>query len=472
MEWKGARIGVLGVARSGIAVGKILQSCGSSVLLSDTRSEEQLGDYLKQAREAGLEVETGGHSERLLHVDALVISPGVSVYAPVVQASLKAGVPVLGEVEVAWELCPRPLIGVTGTNGKSTTASLIQLALAPRSILAGNIGVPLVAEVSRDLSEIDWVVAEISSFQLETVHGFRPKVAVLTNITPDHLDRHPTIEEYIAAKCRIFWQQGEGDIAILNADDPQAAHVADLLEQRLSLPVWMDGFPPRPKPSPRVYTYSTRGPVERGCWLDAGDVIFQDSDRKTLFRWDFDNLPGEHNLSNALAATLAAHLLGATPEQIALALGGYRSLHHRLELVGTIGSVRFIDDSKATNISSVEAALTTYTDPIVLIAGGRDKGLDLDLLGQHIARHCAGLVVIGEAAETIAAAATRHGLPSVTRASSIDEAVELAYRLVPPDGGVVLLSPACTSFDMFKNAEDRGDRFAGSIHKLQQKEGQ
>jgi UDP-N-acetylmuramoylalanine--D-glutamate ligase len=470
-NWSRARVGVLGVARSGLALAKILQDRGAFVLLSDSRPEAQLGDYLSQARALGVEVESGGHTARLLELDALIISPGVSLYAPVVQQSLAAGIPVLGEVEVAWELCAKPMIAVTGTNGKSTTASLIERALAPRSVLAGNIGVPLVSEVTRDLSGIDWVVAEISSFQLETVHHFRPRVAVLTNITPDHLDRHPTVEEYIAAKCRIFWQQGEGDLALLNADDPEAARAAERLRSAEPMPAWPAG-PPAPIPRPAVYTYSTHGPVERGCWFDGSHVVFSDGQPRRLFGWEFPNLPGEHNLSNALAAALTATLLGVPAEQIETAFRGYGNLHHRLETVGQIDEVRFIDDSKATNVSSVEAALTTYHEPIVLIAGGRDKGLDLDLLGQHIARYCAALVVIGEAAEAISQAARRHGLVHIERAGSLEAAVEAAHQLAHGMAGtgraVVLLSPACTSFDMFLNAEDRGDRFAASVHKLQQ----
>ena len=459
-QWKGTRVGVLGLARSGIALAKVLTKLGAHVLVSDTRKPEQLP--VEEAVRAGAEVETGGHSVKLLQTDLIVISPGVSVHADIVQKALQAGVPVTGEVEIAWRLCPKPLIAVTGTNGKSTTSSLIDRSLAPRSLLAGNIGVPLVAEVSGELGGVDWVVAEISSFQLETVHQFRPRISVLTNITPDHLDRHRTMEEYMAAKCRLFWRQTEQDYAVFNQDDELAAKAADLLSEG-KLPAWLPGFPPlEQKPNPIVWRYSVQGPVPQGVWYQDG---FVKENGNTLFRWDFRGLPGPHNLSNGLAACAAARLAGARPEQIEKAFREYGNLHHRLELVGTHNGIRFIDDSKATNVSSVEAALDTYHEPIVLIAGGRDKGLDLEGLGAIIARKAHGLVAIGEAGPTIAEAASRHGLKNVQRATSMDDAVQRAFRMAPA-GGVVLLSPACTSFDMFLHAEDRGDKFAESVRRL------
>lgn len=468
-DWEGKRVSVLGLARSGLALARVLGARGARVLLSDQRSLAELGDLPAQAREAGAEVEVGGHTARLLECDLLVISPGVSLYAPTVQSALQAGVAVAGEVEIAYRLCPCPLVAVTGTNGKSTTCSLLHAALGERARLAGNIGVPLVSEVTGDLQGVDYVVAEISSFQLETVHSFRPKLALLTNVTADHLDRHRTMEEYVAAKARLFAYQQQGDLAIFNADDPWARKVGEWVA-RGNLSPWPH-YPDPTAQGAQVLHYSVSGPVAgAGAWLQDGEFwvrLAPEAEARRVLTWDFPNLPGPHNLSNALAACLAALCLGTPVSQIEAAFKGYARMHHRLEEVGRIGGVRFIDDSKATNVSSVESALLTYQEPVVLIAGGRDKGLDLDELGQVIARHCHALVSIGEAGPSIAAKARQYGLTNLSQAASMDEAVSQAFSLAP-DPGVVLLSPACTSFDMFRNAEHRGDEFSASTQRLMQ----
>ena len=468
-DWKGAHVGVLGLARSGLALARVLGGLGAHVLVSDSRPESAIGAAVEEARKLGAEVETGGHSARLAAVDLLVISPGVSVHAKIVQDALQRGTPVAGEIEVAFRLCPLTIIAVTGTNGKSTTCSLIEQCLAPRSLLAGNIGVPLVSEVtSVSPADLDWIVAEISSFQLETTHGFAPKVALLTNVSADHLDRHRTMEEYVAAKSRIFSHQGAGDFAILNADDEWANRVADWVAQG-TLPEWLPGFPHRQPQGPEILRYSALGPVEQGCYFDGTNFIFRyQGVEEVLLGWNFPTLPGPHNLSNALAAALTVRLLGVKGERISQVFASYGRLHHRLELVETLTGVRFINDSKATNVSSVEAALQTYSEPTVLIAGGRDKGLDLELLGRAIVKHAFALVVIGEAAATISAAARQAGLDRIEYGASMQDAVDKAYGLCPKPG-VVLLSPACTSFDMFNNAEHRGEIFAACVETLQKR---
>ncbi len=466
--WEGQRVSILGLARSGLALARVLAAKGARVLLSDQRQAEQLGDLPAQARALGAEVEMGGHSDALLDCDVLIISPGVSLYAPVVQQALQRGVAVTGEVEIAYLLCPRPLLAVTGTNGKSTTCSLLQEALGSRSRLAGNIGVPLVSEVTGDLTGVDYVVAEISSFQLETVHAFRPHLALLTNVTADHLDRHRTMEEYVQAKARLFAYQSQDDWAIFNLDDAEARRVGEWVAQR-SLPLWPH-YPAPGDQGAKILHYSVHQEVAQGAWLQDGWfwVRLPGSEARKVLRWHFPNLPGPHNLSNALAACLSAVCVGATGEQIEHAFASYHRMHHRLEEVGALAGVRFIDDSKATNVSSVESALLTYEEPVVLIAGGRDKGLDLDELGQVIAKHCHALVSIGEAGPQIAEHALKYGLKAHQRASSMEEAVEVAHSLAPRPG-VVLLSPACTSFDMFQNAEHRGEVFAASASRLMEK---
>ena len=464
-HWSGQRVSILGLARSGLALARVLRGQGAQVLLSDQRVASELGDLPAQAQQLGAEVEMGGHSQRLLDCDVLIISPGVSLYAPVVQEALQRGVVVTGEVEIAYQMCPRPLLAVTGTNGKSTSCSLLQAALGSRGRLAGNIGVPLVSEVTSDLQGVDFVVAEISSFQLETVHSFRPKLAMLTNITADHLDRHRTMEEYVQAKARLFAYQQSGDWAIFNADDPWAVQVGEWVA-RGQLPVWPH-YPPPASGGAQVLHYSVEKRVDLGAWLEDGWfwARLPGGQAEPILRWDFANLPGPHNLSNALATCLAALCVATPRSDIEGAFAGYQRMHHRLEEVGQLGGVRFIDDSKATNVSSVESALQTYAEPIVLIAGGRDKGLDLEALGDVIARHCHALVGIGEAGPVIASYAQKHGLQAHHMATTMEEAVQLAHSLAPSPG-VVLLSPACTSFDMFRNAEHRGDEFAASAQRL------
>ena len=462
MNFEGKRVVVLGLGKSGVALARELTARGARVLVSDARSPEALEEPLSELEGLPVEVETGGHTDRVLAGDMLILSPGVSVHHPRVREALERGVLVTGEVEVAWRLSRAPFVAVTGTNGKSTTATLIHRILGPRSILAGNIGTPLVAEVAQ-APEGGYVVAEVSSFQLETVHDFCPRVAVLTNVTPDHLDRHPDLDEYFAAKARLFALQGPEDAAILSADDPEADRMARLLEEG-RLPRWLPGFPPPPGPArPQLLRYSARGPVERGAWFEDGNLWYRDGGpAEPLGPWGFAGLPGPHNLANALAAVAAGRWLGVPVGEIRAALEGHRPLHHRLEEVGVRGGVRFIDDSKGTNPGSVEAALESYSQPIHLIAGGKDKGTDFTDLGRAIARRARTLVLLGEAAPRLADCAREAGMDRIQVCASLQEAVETAWKNAQP-GDVVLLSPACASFDMFRNAEDRGRRFAEAV---------
>lgn len=455
---KGKRVTVLGMGKSGLALVRELTRLGAVPFLSDTRPADQL-----PLAQVTCEYEAGGHSARALEAEMLVISPGISVHNPIVQEALRLGIEVTGEVEIARRLSQAPFVAVTGTNGKSTTVTLIHHMLEPRSILAGNIGNPLVAEVG-ELGPDRLVVAEISSFQLETTHEFAPHVAVLTNITPDHLDRHPTLEEYRAAKARLFAYQKPSDWAVFPADDEPSQWVLQQLRAG-TLPAWHTGFPAPSTPAqPNILEFSATHPVARGAWLEDGHIVLKLSDRPDrLFRWDFPGLPGPHNLLNGLAAICAAGALGVKTERMVQALSRHEPLHHRMELVAEQDGVRWIDDSKATNSSSVEMALETFDGPIVLIAGGKEKGTDFTDLGKAIARRVRHLVLIGEAAPRLAQAAAQAGLTQIHHAGhDFPEAIETARRLAEP-GGVVLLSPACASFDMFKNAEDRGDQFRALV---------
>ncbi|MEW6278591.1 MAG: UDP-N-acetylmuramoyl-L-alanine--D-glutamate ligase [Candidatus Eremiobacterota bacterium] len=455
-------VAIMGAGKSGLALMRELTARGARVFLSDQRTAGELGELPLE----GVELELGGHTDRIYRGrDLVVISPGISVHHPILVEARQHGVPVAGEVEMAYRFCRAPFVAVTGTNGKSTTATLIHRMLEPRSILAGNIGSPLVAEVT-PLGPDRLVVAEISSFQLETTHRFRPQVAVLTNITADHLDRHPTFQEYVAAKARLFSFQTPEDLALFSSDDPESRRLGQQLRQG-RLPAWLADFPaPESPPRPRVLEFSTRGPVARGAWLEHGLVRFRmGGEAERLFPWGFPGLPGPHNLSNALAAVAVARALDVPAERIKSVLASHQTLHHRLELVGEVGGVRFVDDSKATNPSSVEAALDTFEGPIVLIAGGKDKGTDFTSLGVKVRQRARHLVLIGEAAERLEAAARKAGMESVYPCGfDFERAVDTAAGLAEP-GGVVLLSPACASFDMFKNAEDRGEQFRALVER-------
>ncbi|MBQ7503213.1 UDP-N-acetylmuramoyl-L-alanine--D-glutamate ligase [bacterium] len=463
MNYKDRRIAILGMGKSGLALAEELSRRGAKVFVSDAGSAEQLKEAAARLEKLGADYETGGHSDRVLDNEIIVISPGVSVRHPLIQKALAQGIKVLGEVEIAWDLSEAPFIAVTGTNGKSTTVTLIDRMLGSKSILAGNIGVPLVSEVGRAPAG-GFVTAEISSFQLEAVDKFRPHIAVLTNITPDHLDRHPDLEEYFAAKARLFARMQSSDLAIFSADDPEAARMCALLREH-KLPAWLPGFEEaHNREIPQIMTFSVKGPVERGAWYADGTLWYRDgAEPVPVVKWEgFAGLPGPHNIANALAAAAAAKYLHVDNGAIKAALAAHKPLHYRMEKVCTRRNVQFVNDSKATNVSSVIAAIDAYKDGfLALIAGGKDKGFDFDPLGRHIAAHCDLLLLIGEAGDRLEAAVKKFGGARIYRAASLKEAVEIGYKeAAERGGGTVLLSPACSSFDMFKNAEERGRLFS------------
>ena len=389
-----------------------------------------------------------------------ILSPGVPPTSPVVRTLNDANVPVIGEIELAYRLCGAPIVAVTGTKGKSTTTALIGHLLRGCGAtvrVGGNIGNPLIAEVL-GAGPDDWVVAEVSSFQLETIRTFRPRVAVLLNLAPDHLDRYYSMDEYAEAKYRIFANQSMSDWFVGNLDDPRIAELH-----------WRNG--------------DARAQA-RQLWFTLG----AHEDRATMFLRDGMltyvpvagdprpipvvarseiALPGEHNVQNVMAALLAVLAIGCAPERLREAVASFRPMPHRLETVAEIDGVLFVDDSKSTNPDAAIAALLSFQRPIVLIAGGRAKGTAFDELGAAIVARAKGLVAIGESAEALAAASA--GVP-VVRAASMEEAVGAA-RALAVGGDVVLLSPACASFDMFASAEDRGERFTAAVTALREPAG-
>ncbi|RMF83785.1 MAG: UDP-N-acetylmuramoyl-L-alanine--D-glutamate ligase [Nitrospirae bacterium] len=430
-DLSGKTVAVVGAGRSGVAAARFLAAAGARVRLTDAGRPEL-------PRLPGVELFLGGHPEACFAgVDEVVLSPGVPRRHPVVQGLLARGVPVVGEVELAFRHSRRPWLAVTGTNGKSTTVAWLHAILegaGEAAVLGGNIGTPAV-EVACDGATGPCVV-ELSSFQLESIATLRPRVAVLLNVTPDHEDRYPDFDAYRAAKLRIFENQGPGDTGIVCRDDPALAEAA---AGRL-------GFALAPRPGAQAWVEGgwVRVETERFCGrlLPAAEIA----------------LPGRHNQANALAAALAALAWGVTPEAVAAGLARFRGLPHRGEVVAEAAGVRYVDNSKATNVGAVAAVLAGYgPGEVVLVAGGSSKGADFAPLRGPVARACDRVLLIGETAPALAAALA--GCCPVEVAETLERAVARAREVARP-GQTVLLAPACASFDQFTGYAHRGRRFA------------
>jgi UDP-N-acetylmuramoylalanine--D-glutamate ligase len=446
------RIAVLGFARSGRALADALLARGVSVAVGDSRPEDAFEDA-GALRARGARFFFGGPAPEFLEgAEWLAVSPGVPPTAPAVTAARAAGIPVLAELEIAWRILeaeaagPNRWVAVTGTNGKSTTTSWIAeiLRRAGRPVaLAGNIGSPLSLFTS-ETAPRDFV-CEVSSFQAETLDLFRPDLAVLTNVTPDHLDRYAGMPEYVAAKARLFARQRPGDVAVLNADDPESASVSP--------------------PGRRVF-FSRRGrPPASGAWLQDGELVtdLAGPPRRILPAARLA-LPGAHNLENALAAMAAAECLGVPEDALAAALTEFAGLPHRSQLVAESGGVRWVDDSKGTNVDATAKSLEAFAPgTVLLILGGRDKHGDFAALRPLAARNARAILTIGEAAPLIESALA--GSAALVRCETLERAVAAAAELARP-GDTVLLSPACASFDQYRNFEHRGEHFAELVRKL------
>jgi UDP-N-acetylmuramoylalanine--D-glutamate ligase len=449
---------VIGLGKSGLASTAVLRARGVTVYATDEKPASELTTAIAAVEASGaVFVAPDALDPLLARLTLAVLSPGVPPTSPVVRSVNRANVPVLGEIEVAYRLCRAPIIAVTGTKGKSTTTALIGhlLRACGRTVrVGGNIGNPLIDEVL-STGENDWVVAEVSSFQLETIRAFRPRVAVLLNVAPDHLDRYHSMDEYAEAKYRIFANQGASDWFVGNLDDPRVSQLHRRAgESRV--------------PSQQLW-FTTGGPdADATMYLRHGMVTYApiagDPRPVPLLARDQIPLPGEHNVANAMAALLAALAAGCEPMALRDGMASFRPMPHRLQTIAEIGGVAYVDDSKSTNPGSTIAALRSYDRPIVLIAGGRAKGAAFDELGAVIHDRAKALIAIGEAAGEIVRA-SRSGV--AVQAASLEEAVRRARDLAVP-GDVVLLSPACASFDMFLSAEDRGERFAAAVAGLRE----
>jgi UDP-N-acetylmuramoylalanine--D-glutamate ligase len=448
IELRGKRLLVVGLARTGVATSLFCAARGAAVTATDSRPEKEIGAEIAKLHAAGVTLELGGHHERTFLAQELIIpSPGVPADAPLLQSARAKGITIWSEIELAYRFLKGRLIGITGSNGKTTTTSLVDHILKGAgysTILAGNIGTPLIGRV--DASRDDTItMLELSSFQLELIETFRPNIGVFLNLTADHLDRHRTIAAYGAAKARLFENQTEEDFAVLNADDSATTPYAPSL--------------------PQVYWFSREQRVAQGAYLLSGEIIFRRNGREeaVLKREDIA-LPGAHNLENVLAAVAAARIVGADVNAIARGVRSFAGVEHRLEFVAEIGGVRYYNDSKATNVDATLKALDAFSGRILVILGGKDKGSDFTELQKPLREKAILALLVGAAAEKIEKQIT--GNVAIERAGTIERAVEIASHAAQP-GDVVLLAPACASFDQFQNFEHRGRVFKELVRQLE-----
>jgi UDP-N-acetylmuramoylalanine--D-glutamate ligase len=449
IELRGKRVLVVGLARTGVATSLFCATRGARVTATDSRTENEIGEAIAKLKDAEVALELGSHREEtFLDQDLIIPSPGVPADAAHLRTARAKGVTIWSEIELAYRFMKGRLIGITGSNGKTTTASLLAHIFRTygyKTILAGNIGTPLISCVS-ETTEDTATVVELSSFQLELIDEFRPHAAVFLNLTPDHLDRHGTMEAYGRAKARIFENQTEWDCAVLNADDPALL--------------------PYVPSKPRVQWFSRVKNVKQGTHLDGENVVFSDEQQR---RWTLLNkkdvrLPGAHNLENVLAASATAFAMGIEPEAISRAVQSFQGVEHRLEFVAEVAGVRYYNDSKATNVDATLKALDAFPGRILVILGGKDKGSDYSPLQKPLREKAILALLIGAAAEKIEKQIS--GSVALDRAETLERAVETASHAAQR-GDVVLLAPACASFDQFQNYEHRGRVFKDLVKQLE-----
>ena len=445
----GRRVVVVGLARSGIAAARLLRRAGAHVVATDAKPAEALSGEARALAGSGVTLVAGAPGPvPIADVDLVVASPGVPLDGPQLASARAAGVPIVGELEVGWRASEADTVAITGTNGKTTTTALTGALLAAGSrpvVVAGNIGTPLCA-VGPGAPAGGLLVVEASSFQLETIEHFHPRVAAVLNITPDHLDRHGTFDAYVRAKARILEHQGPGDGAVLNADDAATAALASAARADV---VW----------------FSRRRRLDHGVFVRDGWIVARlDRHEEAIGPVAEISLRGQHNVENVLAATACALWVGLTPEPIREGIAAFRAVAHRIEFVRELGGVQYYNDSKGTNVESTIRALEGFAEPVLLIAGGKGKGQDFAPLAAAARGRVKRALLIGEDAARIETAFQAAGVPSA-RSGSLAEALDAA-RAAAVRGDVVLLSPACASFDMFDNYEHRGDTFKQLVVRL------
>jgi UDP-N-acetylmuramoylalanine--D-glutamate ligase len=442
MQLRGKRISILGAGRSGLAVARFVRKRRAQAFLSEAAPAEKFGELSKQLTELDVQYEFGENTHRVLESDLIVISPGVPLESPIVQLARSKEIKIISEIELAYQYCDAPIIAITGTNGKTTTTTLmgeIMRHAGWNTYVAGNIGVPFCDVADEAKGENSLVVLEVSSFQLDTIDEFRPKVSMILNITPDHLDRYPNYEAYIQSKFRIAENQKGQDIFVYNHDDEVVRSFADTL-------------------SVKTWGFSIKEQLKQGAFLDGDQMVVKiGREKEMLIDKNAIGIPGPHNLMNSMAAALAAKALQVESAKTAEVLRDFQGVEHRIEFVRELDGVKYYNDSKATNVDSLYYALGSFRQPIVLIAGGKDKGNDYKQVLQLVKENVKAVVAVGQGADKLKDYFS-DVKPVLSAGFSMEEAIKLARETAKP-GDIVLLSPACASFDMFNNYEHRGEVF-------------
>jgi UDP-N-acetylmuramoylalanine--D-glutamate ligase len=449
VELEGIQAVVVGMARSGVAAARLLVRRGAHVVATDRKTQAELPPAVAQLAGDGVRLELGGHvRETFARADLVVVSPGVPWETPELQVAREAGAEVIGELELGARLIPGPIAAVTGTKGKSTTTAALGAMLAASGLdtrVGGNIGEAVTGIVDGATSTTSFVL-EVSSFQLESSETLHPRVAVFLNLSPDHLDRHPTFEDYGLAKARIFRNQTAADFAVVNADDPEVRRLTADLRAR-PVPFSVDA-----------------GPGDRAFWSGDDAVLRLDGRETVLFQRSDVKVPGAHLALDMLVAAAAATLMGGTRDGIRRAIASFTGVEHVLEKVAEIGGVAYYNDSKATNVAAARMSLAAFTGPVLLVLGGKYKGGDFRELAPLLVEHGSTVLAIGEARGLIAEALS--DAVRVVSCATLRDAVREGHRLARP-GDVVLLAPACASFDMFLDYAERGRAFKAEVRALQ-----
>jgi UDP-N-acetylmuramoylalanine--D-glutamate ligase len=448
MNLQNKRVLVVGLGKSGVASALFLKGRGARVTVSDTKTPDELKDEIPRLLDEGIAVETGGHGQRTFqNQDLIVVSPGIPLDAPLLVQARALGEKVIGEVELAARFFPGNIIAITGSNGKTTTTALAGQVVANGgfpTVVGGNIGTPAISLVGQ-ASEDTIAVLEISSFQLETIETFRPHIAVVLNVTPDHLDRHHTFAVYADAKARIFENQQSSDFAVLNAEDPTCVGMGS-------------------RTRAQVFWFSRKKEVKQGAYVQDGRILFRDSNgQREIILVSEIHLKGAHNVENVLAAVCVGILSGVEPRRISKTVREFRAVEHRLEHVASIHGVEYYNDSKATNVDATIKALESFPANIHLILGGKDKGSDYSVLNGLLRQRVKRVYTIGAAAAKIESQIK--GAAEIVHAEKLENAIRNAGDVAQP-GDIVLLAPACASFDQFRNYEHRGKVFKEVVRSL------
>lgn len=443
---KDKRVLVVGAARSGISTMKVLKHLGAEVTLNDIKTKEQVGDLYKELEAQADRLILGQHPQELKGYELLVLSPGVPTDLPFINKARALGVEIIGELELAYQNCKGTFVGITGTNGKTTTTSLVGeifKAANRKYAVVGNIGVPAISEALKADAETT-MVTELSSFQLESIKNFRPSVATILNLTPDHLNRHKTMAAYVDAKCRIFENQGSEDVLLLNYDNEATRMLAD-------------------KASSKVVFFSRKVCLDQGVFVEDDSIVIIDGDQR-FFVGNVSDIfiPGPHNLENVLAAVGLSYFSGIELGVVMDAVKHFKGVVHRVEFVDVVKNITFYNDSKGTNPDATIQAVRAMNKPTILIAGGMDKGSDFNELIQSFGPEIKSLVLLGETKDLIEETARKHGFNHIVKVENMAQAVEKSFELAQADYNV-LLSPACASWDMYESYEVRGDEFKALV---------